>query len=100
MKLPDEIARALTVESLQKDEPRLRDMKVVVDKDATGDDAVFLTLVLDDAVPDDEMVAGFKGLRRKLHDHVWGGTDNALWPYVRCIRESDAAYEAQMVGPE
>ncbi len=85
-----ELLKRLTPASLQGVEPLVRNSKATIGTDSTGDPAVFVTVVLDNAVTDEAIIGGkFGPLEDWIHQQIWEGSEYAYWPYVTLRRVAE-----------
>ncbi|HEX6987061.1 MAG TPA: hypothetical protein VF170_16905 [Planctomycetaceae bacterium] len=71
------------------EKPVIKRFEVVPDYDSTGDPAYYISVLLDDATPDEDLVRDkVKPIERLVFDSVVRGPDEP-WPYVRIVRERE-----------
>ena len=87
MKLPETIRSKLTVKKLKQVEPTVRSVTLELGQDHDGDPALFLRIILDDSVTDQQLLTPkLQPLRDWVYKAVWQGTDFQIYPYVRFVR--------------
>jgi hypothetical protein len=80
----------VTVEELQKFSPDVRNLRVTVGHDSTGDPAVYLTVILSDKVSDQAVLKGkFRNLEKWIRRTLWDEGGYQFRPYVTLRREEE-----------
>jgi hypothetical protein len=69
--------------------PVIRRFEVQADHDYSGDPAYYITVLVDDATPEEDLVrAKTRPIEDLIFEKLYHGPEDR-WPYVRTIRESE-----------
>ena len=69
--------------------PTIRRFEVQADNDYSGDPAYYITVLLDDATPEEDLVREkTRAIEDLIFEKLYHGPEDR-WPYVRTIRESE-----------